>query len=101
MSKWVYTLKNGKNLRDAISSEDPSRVLEELERCYDELNKVFPEYLDEDDYEDILEDIENERDNLNNYDRYEMDYDDVMDNIDYLLDKLYDFCDDFKIWVEM
>ena len=101
MSKWVYTLKNGKNLRDAISSEDPSRVLKELERCYDELNKVFPEYLDEDDYEDILEDIENERDNLDNYDRYEMDYDEVMDNIDYLLDKLYDFCDDFNIWVEL
>ena len=99
--KWIYTLKAGKSLRSAIDDEDYDSVLTELKSCWKEINNNFPEEFDESDLDEVLEDIDNERDNLYNYEDYDMDFEDVEDNINYLLNDLYDFCDAFNIWVEI
>lgn len=100
-NQWIYTLKAGKPLRSAISNEDYAGVLDQLENAWKEIHKKFPDVYEDYDLEDDIDDINNERDNLENYEDYDMTHDDVIENIDYLLSKLYDFCDEFKIWVDM
>lgn len=99
--KWVYTLKAGKPLRAAVNSEDYEAVIEQLKSCWREINREFPEQFDEYDLDDVLEELDNERDNVLNYEEYDMTYEDVEDNINYQLSNLYDFCDAFNIWVEI
>ena len=98
--KWVYTLKAGKSLRSAIESEDAEDTIQQLKSCWREINEKFPEEFDEYDLDEVLEDLDNERDNVLNYEDYDMTYEDVEDDINYYLNDLYDFCDAYNIWVE-
>ena len=103
MANWKYTLKASSALRDAINKEDPEAVLNALERAWIE---IYHYISDEDiysnnEFNDDLDDINNERDNLYYYEDYDMTYDDVIDNIDYLCNELYDFCDAERIWIEV
>lgn len=100
-SRWNYTLKCGKALRQAINNEDPEEILEMLRQAWTEIHENFPDEYDENDLDSDLSDIENELDNVENYEDYDMTYEDVEDNIDYMLTNLYDFCDEFNIWVDM
>ena len=100
MAKWNYTLKNSSALRQAIHDEDPKAVLDALEKAWTEIHTQFEDEYDWSDLENDLEDINNERDNLDYYEDYDMSYDDVIDNIDYLVNNLYDFCDNMRIWIE-
>lgn len=101
MAKWKYTLKSGIELRDAIDREDYSDVLDILKVCFAEINKVMPQYYSKDDLEEDLFEVEDYRDTLENYEEYNMSYDDACDNINYLLNKLYDICDDLRIWIDL
>lgn len=101
MADWKYKLKNGKALRSAIDSEDYEAVLDALVDCWNELHRRFPDDYDEQDLNDDLDDIENERDNLENYEDYDMAFEDVEDNINYILNNLYDFCDYKRVWIEI
>lgn len=102
MGNWIYRLKSGTALRRAIDNEDLAEVLDKIEVCYEEIHSKFPDKFDSEDLEEIKADIDNERDNLENYEDYDdFEYEDVEDNINYLLNNLYDFCDDFDIWIEM
>ena len=87
MGKWNYTLRFGKNLRDAIDSEDVEAVVKCLIACYRELlNKLS----DED--KDFCEiDIEDAIFNLENFDPDE--------DVDEYLAYFYDLCDDLGAWV--
>lgn len=98
---WKYTLKHGKALRNAIFEEDADTLLDELAECWKEIHENFPEDYDEFDLEDDLADIENQRDNLVNHDDYDMTYEDVQDEINYMLNNLYDFCDGYRIWIDI
>ncbi len=91
MAKWNYTLRWGKQLREAIKAEDTTMVVKCLICCYRELlNKLSDE--DMDDYKfDIEETIE-----ILMF--YEADPDDE-DNVDYYLSEFYDMCDDLRAWV--
>lgn len=100
-SRWNYTLKCGKALRQAIDDENPAEILTILQQAWTEIHQNFPDEYDENDLESDLDDIENELDNVENYEDYDMTYEDVEDNIDYMLNNLYDFCDSFSIWVDM
>lgn len=101
MAKWEYILKNGKPLRRAIDNEDPNAILDCLANCFREINENFPEDYEEYELEEDLDDIENQRDNLENYEDYDMTYDDIIDEIDYILNNLYDLCDGLRIWVDI
>lgn len=104
MTQWKYRLKSGLNLRQAIYDEDPKAILDALEKAWRE---IYAHFKFVDDLVDIaydLEDINNERDNLDYLDcfgDYTMTYDDVIDNINSLLNNLYDFCDSMGIWIEI
>ena len=100
-SKWNYTLKCGRALRQAIKDEDPVEILTVLQQAWAEIHDNFPDEYDEYDLESDLDDIENELDNVENYEDYDMTYEDVKNNIDYMLNNLYDFCDSFNIWIDM
>lgn len=87
MGKWKYTLRFGKNLREAIVAEDVDVVVKCLIACYRELlNKMTEE--DEDCYR---YDIEDTIFNLDNFDEDE-------DVDDYLVE-FYDLCDDVRAWI--
>lgn len=98
--EWKYTLEAGEDLRFAIDREDPEGVLDALEACFIEINQEFPEEYTDEELSDDLDEITNIRDNLENYDEYEMVYDDVVDDIDYFTNELYDLCDALRIWVD-
>ena len=92
---------NGKNLRKAIASEDKVAVLEALKDCWTEIYKKMPDYYDEYDLSNDIDDIDNQIDNAVNYEEYDMTEDDVEDEVNYLLDQFYDFCDGARVWVEL
>ena len=90
MCKWNYTLRSGKQLRESIGADNYEAILNSLLQCWDEIehmNRNLPScdmYIIE--VEDLLEGISN--------DALIVDSD-----IDILLDELYDYCDDNRIWV--
>lgn len=99
MANWQYTLKCSKKLRDAINEDDDYGTLEALKEAFTEINEKFTEDFDEYELEDALAECDNQLDNLENYEDYDMTYDDVQDEINYILDKLYDTCDWLRIWI--
>lgn len=101
MANWKYRLKTGSDLREAISDENYEDVLKYLEKSWREINKQFPNDYEEDELNEDIADIANERDNLYNYEDYDITMDDVEENINYLLTNLYDFCDNMGIWIEI
>lgn len=87
MARWDYTLRFGKNLREAIHTEDTEMVIKCLIACYRELlNKLSDEDRDWKEF-----DIEDAIFNLENFD-YDEDVDDY-------LDEFYDICDDVRAWI--
>ncbi len=103
MAEWKYTLKASSDLRDAIRNEDPNAVLDALEKAWMEIYFYLSDenIYDSSDLDDDLDNINNERDNLAYYEDYDMTLNDVIDNIDYLCNELYDFCDAERIWIEI
>mgnify|MGYP006988844089 CR=1 FL=1 len=101
MANWKYILKVSSDLRDAISNEKYEDILNYLEKAWREINKEFPDEYEEDEPIEDIADIENERDNLLNFESYDMDFEEVVENIDYLLNNLYDYCDNMRIWIEV
>ena len=85
----------------AINDDDNVQTLEALKECYKEINRIMVSVFDDDDLEDILSEIDNQLDNCKNYEDYDMTEDDVQDEINYLLRQFYDFCDDWRIWVDL
>jgi len=101
MTQWNYILKSSKELRDAINSEDKFEVLNALESCWKEIREEFPEDYSRNDYENDYDDIANIRDDLYEDDHYGKSEEDLDDDINWLLNNLYDYCDAMRIWIEL
>lgn len=97
MAQWNYTLRFGKQLREAIYDDDTEMTVKCLIACYRELlNKLSDE--DKDWYEyDISDAIEE----LSEYDPDYEDEDEEYGNsvLNHLLGKFYDICDDVRAWI--
>lgn len=91
MANWIYTIKGGKALHEAIENEDEQLVVKCLLQCYRELYGK----LSDEDKEWKGWDIEDEIETLTHFDAdcYED------DDIDYYLDEFYDLCDDLRAWI--
>ena len=87
MAKWVYKLRNGRALRDAIHRNQIQKVLTILKDSYKELLDMG--FIDDYDYERYTED----------FDMYVDDDEYLMENIDYELDEFYDLCDNLGVWI--
>ena len=91
MAQWNYTIRWGKQLREAICDEDTEMVVKCLIACYRELlNKLSDE--DREDYEYDIEDT------IEVLTYYEADSDDE-DDVDDYLSEFYDICDDVRAWI--
>lgn len=101
MKRWTYNLTAGKQLRQVISDDDMVATLDALKECWKEINKVMPDVYDADDLEYDLEELDNQLDNCENYEDCSMTEDDIQDEINWQLSRLYDFCDEWRIWVEV
>lgn len=91
MAQWNYTIKWGKQLREAITAEDTELVVRCLLACYRELlNKLSDEDKDwkQFDIEDTIE--------ILTY--YDADPDDE-DDVNYYLEEFYDICDEIGAWI--
>lgn len=89
MAQWNYTLRWGKQLREAIEIEDTEMAIKCLIACYRELlNKLSDE--DKDCYECEIEDA---------ISSLEICDEDDDDEIDYYLSEFYDICDDVRAWI--
>ena len=88
MANWIYTIKSGQALHEAISDKDEQLVVKCLLRCYKEL---YSKLSDEDkewkgfDIEDAIELLAS--------------YDEDSDDVDYYLDEFYNLCDDLRAWI--
>lgn len=100
MAKWDYTLKVGRKLRSAIASGDIPVILNQIENAYIEIHDEFPQYLTTEDLDEIIEEIEEVRQDCTDSSDWEFPYD-AEENVDYLLDNLYNLCDDMRIWVDI
>ena len=87
MGKWNYTLRFGKNLRDAIDEGDVESAVKCLIACYRELLNR----MNEDDRDYYESDIEDTIFNLENFD--------VSEDVDDYLEEFYDICDDVRAWI--
>lgn len=56
---------------------------------------------DADDLVNDLEELDNQLDNCKNYEDYSMTEDEIQEEINWQLSRLYDFCDEWGIWVEV
>lgn len=91
MAQWNYTLKWGKQLREAICAEDEEFVVRCLIACYRELlNKLSDE--DREDYEFEIEEW------IETLEMYDLDEDDE-DEINYYLAEFYNTCDYLRAWI--
>jgi archaellum biogenesis ATPase FlaH len=95
MARWIYTLRWGKTLREAITAEDTEMVVKGLIACYRELfNK-----LSDEDKEWYEEDITLAIDSLDYIDRMGVEDEDEEEINDYL-EEFYDLCDELMAWIE-
>ena len=97
MANWKFHLPN--TLRKNIEDGNSLEVLKTLEQYVETLNAE--EIMDDQDYYDWIGDIDNQVDNYYNYEDYDMTEEDVEDEIDYLLDKFYDFCDAYRVFIDI
>ena len=91
MKRWKYKLKNGVQLREAISNEDLEQTVKCLLFCYQELN----EKLDAEDREYRWDKID---DALVELQCFEFD-EDAEENLNDHLADFYDLCDEIGVWV--
>ena len=100
MTKWNYTLRWGKELREAIEEESIEMVAKCLIACYRELLGK----LNEEDKEWFELDIEEAIDRINAFvdciDRIGIE-DEDQDECDAYLEDFYDICDELGAWVEI
>lgn len=61
----------------------------------------MPDVYDADDLVNDLEELDNQLDNCKNYEDYSMTEDEIQEEINWQLSRLYDFCDEWGIWVEV
>lgn len=101
MSKWKYHLQSGFYLRDSINADNNEHTLVALKKCYEEIHNLIPEIYDEDELEKDIEEINNQIDNCKNYEEYGMTERDCENEINYMLNQFYDFCDYNQIWINM
>lgn len=94
---WKYNLPN--TIRRDIEDESYEGVCNTLISYVEQLYNDG--IMDEDDYEEFLDDINNQLDNLENYEDYDMTEEDVVDEIDYILNDFYDWCDANGVFIEI
>lgn len=98
LARWVYKLDTGVILRDAIEENDNEGTLEALRKCFKEINEKLPNVYTEDELDEDIEKVNNLLDSLENDDIV---LDDCENEINTLLEKFYEYCDDMKIWIEV
>ena len=101
MSKWIYTCKNGKMLREAISDKDQIKTLQELLKCYNEIHKEFPNLFDDFYMRSKDAEIDALIATCEDPEEYDMDEADCRAEIDDQLRAFYDLCDSARIFVEL
>ena len=101
MTKWVYTLVAGKELRANLYEDNSKEALDSLSKCWREIHEKFSNIFNENELSRVISEIDNQKDNLDNYIDYDMTLEDVEDEINNLLEDLYEFCDTHKIWLQM
>ena len=86
---WRYTVKTGKQLREAIDGGNLEEILDNLEEVWREIHNRFPKEYDEYDLENDLSDIDGVRE------------DGDEEDVDMLLSDLYDYCDNTRLFIEL
>lgn len=81
-------------MREAIAMEEYMDVATALKACWEFIHNSIPDQYDEFDFasdcaqiDDIIEQLE------------EDEWADVEDDLNYLLEEFYDFCDNMNIWI--
>ena len=107
MTKWIYSLRNGKHLKKLInlgsSKENMINIIRQLKKCYEEILERYP--FKEEDESDKYE-IEKSYNFLDGDDDIiaagsfeEYGFSDGEELIDERLEEFYNHCDWLRIWV--
>lgn len=92
-----YILKVGKDLVHSIESENWEEILYYLEKAYREIHLRFSDEFDETLLNQNVDEIRNEESNIDNLGYTDLTAFDIENNINWLLETFYDYCDAFNI----
>lgn len=95
--KWSHKVPDemAKDLRKAINDDNYEVVITTLISIYNYLQDILPE-----DYDDFIDYAIEDLEFLDiSPDADEDEMEEFYDDVNYSLDRFYDFCDDLKIWI--
>lgn len=107
MTKWIYKLKKGSELRrlieEAETTENLLEILQELKNCYQEILAFYPFEDEYDKYniQEALDFLEGDDEIIQEEELEEYGFENAEDLIDNRLEEFYNLCDDYRIWVEL
>lgn len=103
MRQWKYTLKNSKELRNAINNENYLEILKELIKSYKQIVKIEIKdgIISMSEEEDTLNDYISDIQNYIDYELMDIENINQEDDINYFLNDLYDLCDNLNIWISL
>ena len=112
MAKWTYTCKSGKELRNLIDKsgdwEESVQILNQLQKCYQEIldNYCWRDDYDKDSFQEAMDLINGDDKIITDWmngtnDISEYGFDTYEDLVNERLEEFYNFCDEYRIWVEV
>lgn len=101
--KTTYKLNHGEALKESVERKERDRLelLDNLERCWQEIDEHCEDVLPEEDLQLELRRIETQRDYVENQKEIGLSNEYIDFNIDNLLTRFYQFCEDMNISVEV
>ena len=113
MKNWKYVLKEAKQLRTLINSDDENeeenfcKILEQLQLCYKKLleQSIFDDY-ERDDIEDALNLLDGDDIIVHLYYAHDDEFEDygfdsAEDLVNDRLAQFYDLCDSLDVWADL
>lgn len=105
MTKWIYKLKRGNELRrlieEAETTENLLEILQKLKNCYQEILTSYPfeDEYDKYDIQEALNFLGGDDEIIQEKELGEYGFENAEDLIDNRLEEFYNLCDDYRIWV--
>lgn len=105
MTKWIYKLKRGSELRrlieEAETTENLLEILQKLKNCYQEILTSYPfeDEYDKYDIQEALDFLEGDDEIIQEKELGEYGFENAEDLIDNRLEEFYNLCDDYRIWI--
>lgn len=103
MREWKYTLKNSKELRQAIKEENYLEVLKSLIKGYRQIVKIEIKdgFIESSEEEETLQNYISDIQDYIDYELMDIENINKEEDINDFLNDFYDYCDSLRIWIKL